>query len=102
MAIAILTTIFVFPETMNYAHLVGVSDQLGRLRGLMGMWDEVLEGGLFHGEGGEGGDERREGLKRRIKEMRAMSIEAQKTCGFFALLFCFVLFYFLLLLLLWY
>ncbi|KAJ7186248.1 hypothetical protein B0H12DRAFT_1173827 [Mycena haematopus] len=42
MAIAVITTIFVFPETMCHAQMDTLVDQLGRLQTLVEMQDEVL------------------------------------------------------------
>jgi hypothetical protein len=42
MAIAILTTLFVFPETMSYAIMIKVSAQLARVERLVQMQDAVL------------------------------------------------------------
>lgn len=41
-AIALLTTIFIFPETMNHSILNDVSEQLDRIKALLLAQDEVL------------------------------------------------------------
>lgn len=43
MAIAIVVTIFVFPETMNHACMSATSAQLGQIKALIGLQTEVLE-----------------------------------------------------------
>ncbi|KAF8880565.1 hypothetical protein BD779DRAFT_1548971 [Infundibulicybe gibba] len=43
MAIGLLTTIFIFPETVNHSCLSTVADQLGRVKRMVELQDEVLQ-----------------------------------------------------------
>jgi hypothetical protein len=42
-AIAVLATIFIFPETVNHAYLTGTAGLLGGLRNMLSLQDEMLD-----------------------------------------------------------
>ena len=42
MAIAIITTTFIFPETLNHAFLVAACDLVGKVKGLLDLQEVVL------------------------------------------------------------
>jgi len=75
MAIALWATIFIFPETMNHSCLTAISDQLGRIKALMVLQDDVLSSAPADLAPGTS-------LLTRINSARASLIVAQKECKF--------------------
>ncbi|KAJ7054138.1 hypothetical protein C8F01DRAFT_1164075 [Mycena amicta] len=84
MAIAIVTTFLVFPETMSHLVMDQLSEQLGRVKRLVEMQDAVLAG---DGEGGLSADTKIE----RFKALRTVVVATQQqisaTSGFLTLEF---------------
>lgn len=73
-AIALLTTIFVYPETMNASCLNSISNQLGRIEVLMELQDTVLSSG-------PSGLGSKSSLSTKLREARAAIITEQQNCA---------------------
>lgn len=81
MAIAVVVTLFVFPETMNHSCMAATAAQLGQIKALIEMESTVLEADLEALAPGTP-------LMAKIAGARTAVLGGQKACEYFRVKYC--------------